>query len=134
MITRILLVAAVGLSLGACTKKDANTAGCVVQNAVTNTVAVAIAQELQCEDQAAIQAALNDAASKVGICQSEKALAIGKKPDLKSIGGDICNTVAGRLIDSLVAGTIPSDWKCSGGAATSALSGFISAACAKAFP
>lgn len=137
MRVRILVLSTLALSLMSCTK-DAPSVGCVIEKAVSGVVAVTIAQQLQCSNQAAIEASIAAAASKAGICKSEPALAIGKPKvagsAMKSVGSDICGSVAGTLLAGLVNGVVPSEWGCSGESAQASLNQLIAGACAKAFP
>jgi hypothetical protein len=139
MIKFLGVILALTIGLVGCTKTpDAPSIGCTVESAVSGVVSLAIASELQCSNQAAIAASIAAAASKAGICASAPALAIGKpkpvQPVLKSVGSDICNTVASGLLGSIVGGVVPSAWGCTNANVTAQLSGLISSACAKTFP
>lgn len=143
MVLRILAACVLVFSIGACTNNSpAPSIGCTIESAVSGVVALSIASELQCSNQAAIQASIAVAADKAGICKSPQALAIGQpkvaaadgKPALKSVGSDICNTVASGLLASLVNSSIPSAWGCSASNASASLQALISGACVKAFP
>jgi hypothetical protein len=133
MLKRLVLCGALALGLVSCTQ--ASQVGCTVETAVASTVAVAIASELQCTNQAAIMASIQTAANKAGVCQSSQAKAIGmKKPALGSVAGDICNTVASTLLTVVINGSIPTAWGCSGGAAMTQVTSYVTAACNKTFP
>lgn len=139
MVLRIGAVFALIFGLVACTSSSNTSVGCTVEQAVSGVVALTIAQELQCSNQAAIQASIATAASKAGICASVPATSIGKPKvasgiPLKSTGSDICSAVANDLLGSVVNGVVPSAWGCSNATVTTQLSGLVTAACVKAFP
>lgn len=132
-----LAVAALGLTSCTNNSNPVVAVGCTIEAAVVNTVAVSIASELQCTNQAAIVASMQAAATKAGICPSPAAQAIGKpksKIPLKSVGSTICQDVADTAVAGLVGGIIPAAWGCSGTTATASLTTLINSACAKAFP
>lgn len=142
MILKISVLVALVIGMAGCTKDSGKSVGCTIESAVSGVVAIAIAQELQCSNQAAIQASVDAAAVKAGICAAPAALAIGKPKGpvdpksvpVKSVGSDICNAVAGNLIASLATGAIPAEWGCSATNAQASLKDLIAGACGKAFP
>lgn len=145
MIVRILAACALLTGMVACNKTPGTPApsiGCTIEQAVSGVVALTIASELQCANQAAIQASVDAAASKAGICTSPAAMAIGKakvasadgKTPIKSVGSDICNSVADNLLATLVNTAIPSAWGCTATNASTSLKTLVNGACVKAFP
>jgi hypothetical protein len=147
MLFRLLAACAVVLSVGACTSSTPNapspvaTILCPLEQSVVNTVVVAVASELQCSNQAAVLASVNALPVVGTICASPAAVAIGKPKakageglPLKSIGSDLCTTVASGLLASGASAAIPAAWGCSAANAEASLSSVISAACLKVFP
>jgi len=135
--TLLFCLSAVALTLAGCHSSVVNNVVCPVETAVVNTVAVTIASDLQCSNQAAIVTSIQAVAAKANICTSTAAMQIGKpkaKVPLKSVGSDICQTVADGLVGTLVSGAIPTAWGCTATTATASLTTLVNGACAKAFP
>lgn len=151
MRTLLILVAMGATVFGTgCTSTSTNpvaTVGCTLETTINGIVALGIASELQCSNQAAIVTTIQSAESSLNICSSPAAVSIGKPkpkpvlgPDgktllpLKSVGGDICSSVGTALVGSLANGVVPAAWGCTSATASASLSALITTACNKAFP
>lgn len=115
--------------------------GCVIQDAVVNTVAVSLSDALQCSNQSAVAASLTTAAAGLKICSSAQAMAIGKPhaksvkgQALKSIGSDLCQSLASSLVSGLAQGALPAAWGCTAASASQTITTLVDAGCVKAFP
>ena len=114
---------------------------CPLESSVVNTVVVAIASGLQCSNQAAILASVNALPVVGTICASPAAAAIGKPKaklgaglPLKSVGSDLCTTIATGLLTTGANAVIPSAWGCTGANAEASLQGVVNLACLAVFP
>lgn len=147
MVSRILAVCALLFSVAACTSSTPNSPSpvatilCPLEQSVVGLVVTTVASELQCSNQAAILASVNAIPAVGTICQSPAALAIGKPKaklgqglPMKSVGSDLCTTIANGLIASGASSAIPAAWGCTLTSAEASLNSVIAAACQKAFP
>lgn len=108
--------------------------GCVIQGGADALLAPAIAIGLQCSNQSAILASLQQAGQKAGLCSAPAPAASAAPVAALSLGAQgivssICASLGTALVGSLAGSAIPSAWGCNPASATGALNGVITAAC-----
>ena len=128
-----------------CTSTTVTSVGCTLETTIDGVAAMAVAQELQCSNQAAIVTSIQGWESSLKICSSTAAMSIGKPRALtlgadgkalpmKSVGGDLCTSLGTAIVSGLASGVVPAAWGCTSANATTQLSSVITTACNKAFP
>lgn len=108
--------------------------GCVVQGGVDLFLAPAIAVGLECSNEPAVLAFLQDAGNKAGLCKAQPSPSPAPAQALSVVinGGGILSelcTALGNAVVGQLAGAIPADWGCKASAAQNGLKGVVGVAC-----
>jgi hypothetical protein len=115
-----LVVLSAFLAMSGCT--SGTSVGCTIQGGVDSVLAPVIANGLQCTNQAAIEASLQAAGAKAGLCTSTTTQSL-------SATSALCQALADGLV-ALVGSAIPSAWACTPTSATATLTTLVNGACA----
>lgn len=130
----ILLAACAAMVLPGCNGCTPQTVGCTVETVVAQASAVAVAQQLQCSNTAAITSDLTTVIGKVGLCKAQPSPSASSLPKLTATGlisPALCELFGSMVVSTLATQAVPSSWGCTTVNAQAKLNSIIATACEK---